>query len=81
MDKKSLQEVFNSVKRSHGHGRDGTRTEKGLRRKTWIFIGAWVPRSIATALEAAVQSSKLDRSKFLREALEEKNPKGRPMTF
>jgi len=37
-----------------------------------IFIGTWVPKSVAAAVDAAVQASDLDRSEFLRLALEEK---------
>jgi hypothetical protein len=53
-------------------GTGGNRRKPVSRRKNWIFIGAWVPESVATAIDEAIQSSDLDRSKFLRQALVEK---------
>ena len=37
-----------------------------------VFIGAWVPQSTAQAVDVAVKLMDLDRSKFLRRALQEK---------
>ena len=42
-----------------------------LKRKL-IFIGTWVPKSVAAAVDAAMHASDLNRSEFLRRALEEK---------
>jgi hypothetical protein len=53
-------------------GKGGKRRAKGTRGKDSVFVGAWVPRSVAAALDEAIQSLNLDRSRFLREALEEK---------
>jgi Ribbon-helix-helix protein, copG family len=53
-------------------GTGGNKRKTGSRRGKWIFIGAWVPTSMAAAVDEAVQSSNLNRSKFLRLALEEK---------
>jgi metal-responsive CopG/Arc/MetJ family transcriptional regulator len=53
-------------------GKGGKRWTKGARREKWIFIGAWVPKSMAAALDEAIQKSNLDRSTFLRQAFEEK---------
>jgi hypothetical protein len=37
-----------------------------------IFIGAWVPNEMASAVDIAVLQTDLDRSKFMRRALQEK---------
>jgi len=50
----------------------GGKNQKRAPRRHGIFIGAWVPKSVAAAVEEAIQTSKLGRSKFLRQALEEK---------
>ena len=42
------------------------------RRDNPIFIGAWIPEAAALAIDSAVRRLDLDRSKFLRRALEEK---------
>jgi hypothetical protein len=59
-------------------GTVGKRKKARSRRKNWIFVGAWVPKSVAAAVNQAIQSSDLDRSKFLRQALEEKIRKESP---
>jgi metal-responsive CopG/Arc/MetJ family transcriptional regulator len=43
-----------------------------IRRASAVFIGGWVPQAMAAAIDRAVQQQDLDRSKFLRRALEEK---------
>jgi hypothetical protein len=50
----------------------GGKNQKRASRRHGIFIGAWVPKSVAAAVDEAIQTSKLGRSKFLRQALEEK---------
>lgn len=48
-------------------------TQRGAyRRDECVFIGAWVPAHVIAALDQAVKIMDLDRSKFLRKALEEK---------
>ena len=42
------------------------------RRQDCIFIGAWVPKAMARAIDEAVKLTDLDRSKILRRALEKK---------
>jgi metal-responsive CopG/Arc/MetJ family transcriptional regulator len=56
-------------------GKGGKRRSEGTRRKTRVFIGVWVPKSVAAAVDEAIQMSNLDRAKFLRQALEEKSKK------
>jgi len=41
-------------------------------REDCVFIGAWVPSTVITAIDQAVKRLDSDRSKFLRKALEEK---------
>ena len=55
----------------------GGKHQKRAPRKSWTFIGAWVPKSVGAAVDAAVQTSHLGRSDFLRKALEEKVEKER----
>ena len=43
-----------------------------IRKQHSTFIGAWVPQPIARAVDQAVELLDLDRSKFVRRALEEK---------
>jgi hypothetical protein len=43
-----------------------------LSRKDAIFVGGWVPKPMAEAIDRAVRQLDSDRSKFLRRALEEK---------
>lgn len=43
-----------------------------VKREGSEFVGAWVPESMAIGIDQAVQRLDLDRSKFLRRALEEK---------
>ncbi len=43
-----------------------------VQRENATFIGGWVPNEVAAAVDRAVQAQDLDRSKFLRRALEEK---------
>jgi hypothetical protein len=53
-------------------GMGGKRRSARARRKDRVFIGAWVPKTVAAAIDAALHQSGLDRSTFLRRALEEK---------
>jgi Ribbon-helix-helix protein, copG family len=41
-------------------------------RKRCVFIGAWVPESVAAAVDEAARTLNLDRSRFLRRILQEK---------
>ncbi len=43
-----------------------------LRRENAIFIGVWVPKEMAEAIDVAVNYLDIDRSKFLRRALTDK---------
>lgn len=43
-----------------------------IRREDCTFIGVWVPTQVVVAVDHAVQIHDLDRSKFLRRAIEEK---------
>jgi metal-responsive CopG/Arc/MetJ family transcriptional regulator len=53
--------------------REKRRIKRGaIRRENCIFVGAWVPDLVVEAIDGAVQRMDLDRSKFLRKALEEK---------
>lgn len=53
--------------------RERKKMQRGaLRRSDAIFVGGWVPKEMVEALDLAVQEQDLDRSKFLRRALEEK---------
>ena len=60
-------------KRKTGSRREKLRRKlkRNLQRKL-IFIGTWVPKSVAAAVDAALHASDLKRSEFLRLALEEK---------
>lgn len=42
------------------------------RRKDCIFIGAWVPSTLAVVVDILIQEEDSDRSKYLRQALKEK---------
>ena len=53
-------------------GTGGNKRKTGSRRGKLIFIGTWVPKSVAAAVDAALHASDLKRSEFLRLALEEK---------
>ena len=53
-------------------GKGGKRRARGARGKNSIFIGVWVPAAVAAAVNKAIQTSNMDRSTFLRLALEEK---------
>jgi hypothetical protein len=53
-------------------GKGGKRRKPGARRKSRVFIGVWVPGSVAMAVDAAVRALELDRSTFLRQAIEER---------
>jgi len=52
--------------------RNQQKTSPKTRRGNSVFIGAWVPEGMAEAVDIAVTVLDLDRSKFLRRALEEK---------
>jgi hypothetical protein len=74
--KNFLPLVLNSVKRSYmGKGRNKRTGDKS--RKDWVFIGVWVPEAVAAAIDQAAETLDVDRSKFLRESLEEKVRKER----
>jgi hypothetical protein len=49
----------------------GRKKGRGKSRSS-IFIGAWVDLPVATALDKVIRELDLDRSEFLRRALEEK---------
>jgi hypothetical protein len=54
-------------------GQDGRK--KGKQRTKWqkrAFLGVWVSRAMAAAVDKAARQSNLARSEFLRSALEEK---------
>ena len=53
--------------KSNRTAKRGSQKRDGL-----VFVGAWVPGPMATAIDSAVVGLDLDRSKFLRRALEEK---------
>ena len=50
----------------------GGKRRKGAGRKGSLFIGAWVPASVVAAVDEVIQTSNLNRSHFLRQALAEK---------
>jgi predicted transcriptional regulator len=51
----------------------GRKQRRGLRRRErGIFIGVWVPEAVVAAVDKAARSLHLNRSSFLRSALEDK---------
>jgi hypothetical protein len=54
------------------HGQKINRGAKRVRRAGSVFVGVWVPSPVVVAIDHAVETLDLDRSKFLRRAIEEK---------
>jgi hypothetical protein len=53
--------------------KDRKKMKRGaVRQSDCVFVGAWMPVPMVTAIDAAVETLDLDRSKFLRRAVEEK---------
>ncbi len=43
-----------------------------LRKHEAVFVGVWVPAGVVGAIDNAVREQDLDRSKYMRRAIEEK---------